>query len=136
MSQTGYDASAMQTDAFRSPLMEKTVDFRRFQISLDPDALKKLPNTDELNPVKYGSPWLHNLTDRHLNNIDLADIRKMDIMSVIGKQMATYIMESGNAFQSDLTNNRKNDQLVTYFGDITRIKKQMSSAKWLDEFAT
>lgn len=136
MSQTGYDASAMQTDAFRSPLMENTVDFRRFQISLDPAALKKLPNTDELNPVKYGSPWLHNLTAKHLNDIDLADIKKMDIMSVIGKQMATYIVESGNAFQSDLTNNRKNDQLVTYFGDITRIKKQMSNAKWLDEFAT
>lgn len=136
MSQTGHDASAMQVNAFRSPLMEKTIDFRRFQISLDPDAIKKLPNSDAVNAKKYGSPWLHNLSKSALDDIDMADVSKMDIMKVIGEQMAAYIMESGNNFQSDLVDKRKNDRLVTNFGDITRIKKQMSDPKWLDGFVS
>lgn len=134
MDQTGQDASAMQTNVFRSPMIAKTIDFRRFQISLDPAAIQRLPNIDSLDPHKYGSEWLHNLSEGILGKIDMADTTKFDLMQIIGQQMAKYIVDTGNNFQKDLTDIHNNDQLVTFFGDIDRIKKQMSTAKWLDGF--
>ncbi len=132
MTQTGQDASAMQVNTFRSPMVSKTIDFRRFQISLDPDAIKKLPNTDVLDPNKYNSKWLHDLDEEVLGNIDMADVTKFDLMKIIGEQMAEYIVQSGNNFQKDLADNRCNDLLVTTSGDIVRIQKQMSNPDWLD----
>ena len=131
MTQTGQDASAMQVDAFRSPVISQTIDFRRYQISLDPAAMKKLPNTDGLDPKVYGSAWLHDLNEQVLGNIDMADTSKFDLMQLIGAQMAAYIMESGNGFRADL-----NDTLVTKSGDIARIAKQMSDPQWLDGFVS
>ena len=64
----------------------------------------------------------------------MADISKFDLMKVIGQQMAEYIVQSGNNFQKDLADNRCNDLLVTTFGDIIRIQKQLSSAEWIDNF--
>jgi hypothetical protein len=84
MTQTGQDASAMQINTFRSPIIRQAIDFRRFQISLDPAALKRLPNIDTLDASKYGSKWLHDLSEDTLKNIDMADITKFDLMKVIG----------------------------------------------------
>ena len=134
MTQTGQDASAMQVNTFRSSIIKQTIDFRRFQISLDPAAIQKLPNTDTLDEYKYGSKWLHDLSEHTLGNIDMADVTKFDLMKVIGEQMATYITDTGNNFREDLINDRCNDQLVTFFGDITRIQKQLSNPAWLDSF--
>jgi hypothetical protein len=134
MTQTGQDASAMQVNTFRSPIIKKTIEFRRFQISLDPTAIKKLPNTDALDSEKYGSKWLHDLTEQTLGGIDMADTTKFDLMKVIGEQMAEYIVRSGNNFRDDLIDANNHDQLVTFFGDVDRIKKQMSDPKWLDNF--
>jgi hypothetical protein len=134
MTQTGQDASAMQVNAFRSPMISKTIDFRRYQISLDPTAIKKIPNTDALDEYKYHSKWLHDLDEDVLGNIDMADITKFDLMKVIGGQMALYIEQSGNNFQRDLIDTYCNDLLVTTSGDIVRIQKQLSDAKWLDGF--
>ncbi|MEO5570867.1 MAG: patatin-like phospholipase family protein [Bacteroidia bacterium] len=134
MSQTGQDASAMQVNAFRSPMIRHTIQFRRFQISIDPTAMKKLANIDSLDPEKYGSKWLHDLSEDVLGNIDMADVTKFDLMKVIGEQMAEYIVRKGNNFQDDLVDEYNNDQLVTFFGDVDRIKKQMSDPKWLDNF--
>ncbi len=55
-------------------------------------------------------------------------------MKVIGEQMAEYIVRSGNNFRDDLIDANNHDQLVTFFGDVDRIKKQMSDPKWLDNF--
>ena len=134
MTQTGQDASAMQINTFRSPMIKELIDFRRFQVSLDPAAIKKLPNIDTLDPKKYGSIWLHDLNEKTLGNIDMADVTKFDLMKIIGEQVAEYIVRSGNNFQQDLVDAHNNDLLVTFFGDIDRIKKQMSSAKWIDGF--
>ncbi|MEJ7611044.1 MAG: patatin-like phospholipase family protein [Ferruginibacter sp.] len=134
MTQTGQDASAMQVNAFRSPIIRRTVDFRRYQVSLDREAIRKLPNTDALDENKYGSKWLHDLTDEQLNDIDMADVTQFDLMKIIGEQMAAYIVSSGNNFRGDLLNERSNDALVTYSGDILRIQKQMSDPRWLDAF--
>jgi uncharacterized protein len=134
MTQTGQDASAMQINTFRSPMIKELIDFRRFQVSLDPAAIKKLPNVNTLNAKKYGSIWLHDLDEKTLGNIDMADVTKFDLMQVIGEQVAEYIVRSGNNFQQDLVDGRNNDLLVTFFGDIDRIKKQLSDPKWIDGF--
>ncbi len=131
MTEMGQDASAMQVDAFRSPMIQHTIDFRRFQISLDPQAINKLPNIDSLDEEKYESKWLHDLTEKILGKIDMADITKFDLMKIIGQQMAAFIMNDGGAFTKDLAENNR-DILVTALGDITRIKKQMSSAEFIN----
>ncbi|WP_395077724.1 hypothetical protein, partial [Flavobacterium sp.] len=134
MMQTGQDASAMQVNALRSPVINKIIDFRRFQISLDPTSMKKIPNTDTLDPKKYKSKWLHDLDEDVLKNIDMADITRFDLMKIIGEQMAKYIVIEGKAFTKDLVDEKNNDLLITMSGDIDRIKKQMSDANWLDNF--
>jgi patatin-like phospholipase/acyl hydrolase len=133
MNQTGQDASMMQVNTFRSSVFKKIIDFRRFEISLDRIALKKLKNIGTLDPKKYGTEWLHDLSPKVLNNIDLADIRKFDLMKTIGQQMAEYIVSSGNNFLTDLVDERENDVLVSFFGDIECIQRQMSSAHWIDK---
>jgi uncharacterized protein len=134
MTQTGQDASAMQVNAFRSPMISKAIQFRRFQISLDPTAIKKIPNTDALDELKYHTKWLHDLGEDILGNIDMADTTKFDLMKVIGEQMALFIVQSGNNFQHDLADAHFNDLLVTTSGDIIRIQKQLSDPKWIDSF--
>lgn len=134
MTHMGQDASAMQVNTFRSPMISQTIDFRRYQISLDPTAIKKIPNIDALDEFKYGSKWLHDLNESILGDIDMADVTKFDLMKTIGQQMAEYIVQSGNNFRKDLINERCNDLLVTASGDIMRIQTQMSSPEWLDNF--
>ncbi len=134
MTQTGQDASAMQVNAFRSPMICDTIHFRRYQISLDPTAISKIPNTDALDEKKYHSKWLHDLNEDVLGDIDMADITKFDLMKVIGEQMAEYIVQSGNLFQKDLIDSRLNDLLVTASGDIIRIQKQLSDPAWLESY--
>jgi hypothetical protein len=133
MTSTGQDASAMQVDIFRSPMIGQVIDFRRFQLSLDPKTIQRLPNTDTLDKHKYHSQWLHDLTEEILGNIDMADVTKFDLMKTIGQQMAAYIVQQGNNFTEDLATNGR-DLLVTTFGDIVRIQKQLSEADWLDSF--
>lgn len=134
MTATGQDASAMQVNAFRSPMISKIIDFRRFQISLDPDSIRKIPNTDSLNAKKYGSKWLYDLDEKIFKNIDMSDVSKFDLMKVIGQQMAEYIVISGNKFKTDLVDVKNNDALVKATGDLIRIKTQMSNPDWLDNF--
>jgi uncharacterized protein len=133
MTAMGQDASAMQVDIFRSPMIKRTIDFRRFQISLDPAAILKLPNTDTLDEHKYHTTHLHELGEDILGNIDMADTTRFDLMKIIGQQMASFIVQSGNGFKNDLAENDR-DILVTALGDIDRIKKQLSSSAWLDAF--
>jgi uncharacterized protein len=134
MTQTGQDASAMQVDTFRSPMIKEKIDFRRFEISLDPDSIRKIPSVNTLDEHKYGTPSLDKLGKDILGNIDMSDITRFDLMQVIGQQMAEYIMESGGGFTKDLADENGNDLLVTAFGDIQTIQKQMSQAAWLDGF--
>ena len=133
MTANGQDASAMQIDTMRSPMVRKAIDFRRFQISLDPAAISRLPNTDALDPHKYHSKWLHDLDEETLGNIDMADVTRFDLMQVIGQQTAAYILQN-NGFKSDCVDQNNRDCLVTAFGDIVRIQKQLSSPDWLDGF--
>jgi hypothetical protein len=136
MTQTGQDASAMQMDTFRSPVIRGTIELRRFQISLDPTSIGKIPNSDALNEHIYYTKYLHDLDEHVLGNIDMADITHFDLMRVIGQSMAKYIMDDGGGFTKDLADGMGKDLLVSSFGDIYRIQKQLSSATWLDSFVS
>lgn len=132
---TGQDASIMQVEMFRSPIINKLIDFRRFQISFDEHTIKKIPNSNDLDAGKYGSKSLHNVPQSILNDIDMADITRFDLMEVIGRQMAAYI-EANNGFKKDLVDANGNDLLVTHIGDTANILRQMRSPTWLDTYTT
>jgi len=137
INETSEDASSVQENTFRSLMIQDSVRYNRYQISLDPTALKKLPNSDQLDKKIYGSKWLWDLDERSLANIDMADLNHYNLMKIIGQQMAEYICSdhySKNWFRKDLINENGNDQLVTFSGDVTRIKAQMSDPEWLDNF--
>ena len=134
INETSEDASSVQENTFRSLMINDSVRYKRYQLSLDPTALKKLPNSDELDKNIYGSKWLWDLEEKSLANIDMSDLKHYKLMKIIGEQMALYIVDSGNCFKEDLINESGNDQLVTFSGDIARIRTQMSSPDWLDNF--
>ena len=133
MNATGQDSSAMQVDVFRSPIIAQIIDYRRFQISFDPESIKKLPDIDTLDEKKYKTKRLHELSKEILGNIDMADITRFDLMQIIGTQMALFIESSGNGFKTDLAVNGK-DLLVTSLGDINVIKNNLSCSNWIDDF--
>ena len=133
INETSEDASSVQENTFRALMINDSVRYKRFQLSLDPTALKKLPNSDQLDKELYGSKWLWDLEEKSLKNIDMSDLRHYKLMKIIGRQMGLYIIEK-NCFKEDLINKNGNDQLVTFSGDIDRIKKQMSDPHWLDKF--
>lgn len=140
MEQSSHDASAMQIDMLRSGFIQG-MNYRRFQISLDDTSIHKLPNR-KLVPIKgIEAEWLWELNNEVLSGIDLDDVSKFDLLKQVGEAMVDYICppsdtakEKGNWFKKDLVNERGRDALVTAFGDVTRIKTQMSDPKWLDRF--
>jgi hypothetical protein len=93
-----------------------------------------LDDVDTLDETKYHTKSLHALGTDVLGNIDMADVTRFDLMQVIGTQMAKYIVEKGGAFTKDLANDNGRDTLVSAFGDIATIQKQLASAAWLDGF--
>ena len=133
INETNEDASAVQENMFRSVLMQSSVVYKRYQISLDPKALKMLENTDELDENTYGSKWLWDVDEKTMGHIDMADMTHFKLMKVIGQQMAKYIMDTGNCFKNDLVRNGR-DELVTTMGDRERIKEQMKDPNWLDNY--
>jgi uncharacterized protein len=68
-----------------------------------------------------------------LGDIEMAGVTKFDLMQIIGRQMAEFIVQSGNCFKNDLAFNNR-DILVTELGDIARIQKQMGDPNWIDNF--
>jgi patatin-like phospholipase/acyl hydrolase len=137
LTETSEDASAVQTNTFRSYFLTQSLDYRRFQISIDKEAIKLLPDTDTLDPKKYNTKNLHDLDGKIFPKIDMADIKRFDLMKVIGQQMAEFIMNSGNCFKKDLISDKKNDLLISGFRkqeNIQAIFENMSNPDWLDKF--
>jgi patatin-like phospholipase/acyl hydrolase len=137
INETSEDASNVQENSFRSLMIQNKVRYNRYQISLDPTAMRKLPNCDKLDKKLYGSKWLWDLEEDSLAKVDMANLKHYPLMKIVGQQMAEYICSdtySKNWFREDLINEHDNDQLVTFSGDVTRIQKQMSDPEWLDSF--
>lgn len=131
MEVSSQDASSMQSDLFRSNVLCKNLDYRRFQVSLDTNAIAKMPDRDITSLHIVNANWLHQLTNEDLDGIQMDDVSKFALVKEIGIAMADYIMKS-NKFQKDLTDTPTGrDELVTAFNNITQIKTQMADAGWL-----
>jgi predicted acylesterase/phospholipase RssA len=131
MDASSQDASSMQVDILRSGEFEG-LDYRRFQMSLDTAAIGRIPNKDIRDLHIGNADWLNQLTNDDLNGIDLDDVKKFDLVRIIGQSMAEYIMQS-NRFLRDLNNTpNKSDELITTFGDIPAILAQVRDPLWID----
>ncbi|MEC4050221.1 patatin-like phospholipase family protein [Flavobacterium sp. SUN046] len=147
MEETGKDASEMQIDLLRSNLV-KGLDLRRYQISLDEEAIKKIPNKDISNIHNVTADWLHDLTHKEIGQIDMADVSKFPLMKIIGEAVSEFICppsesqlpiseRKGNWFQKDFIDPKtKRGTLVTAHGAIETIKANLSNKAWLDEQPT
>ena len=130
MDESSQDASSMQNDMLRSGMIH--LDFRRFQISFDTAALKKIPDRDITNLHITNAKWLRDLTDKELQGIEMDDVGKFDLMKVIGEAMTEYIMQK-NKFRHDLNDTGTlRDELVTAFENTGRIKDMVSDTDWID----
>lgn len=143
MEETGKDASEMQIDLLRSNLV-KGLDLRRFQISLDRETMQKIPNKDLRAIHNITADDLHELTNKELGQIDMADVTKFDLMKIIGEAVSEFIcppsetvlpinQRKSNWFQKDFIDPvTHRGTLVTAHGDIETIKAQLSNPNWLD----
>ena len=144
MEQTGKDASEMQIDLLRSNLV-KGLDLRRYQISLDQEALQKIPNKNVSDIHNINADWLHDITNKELSKIDMADVTKFPLMKIIGEAVSEYIcppseanlppeQRKANWFRADLIDPKtKRGMLFTAHGDIETIKANLSNPNWLEE---
>lgn len=138
MTEAGDDASDMQVNLLRSRRLFAGLDFRRFQISLDSPAVRKLPNLElpEGGPVSCGT--LHQLSDQQLSAIALDEVAWFGVMRTLGMAMVKYLEDDAQVrgrplFGYDLVTERGKESLVTSWGEIDTIRKNLSSSAWVDD---
>ena len=144
MEEASKDASEMQVDMLRSGLI-KGIDFRRYQLSLDEYALKKLPDLSLESVTDDMNDWIHELTNDELSDIDMSDVTKMPLMKIIGNAVVEYICppteadmpmneRKANWFQKDLIDpvTRRGD-LITAHGDKNANQSHLSNIDWIDD---
>ncbi|RYY30484.1 MAG: hypothetical protein EOP41_00500 [Sphingobacteriaceae bacterium] len=134
MDEANQDASAMQTDLFRSPLMN--IDFRRFQVSFDTSTMQLLPDHDISGVDNVNANRLHELSSKELNDISMDDVNKFGLLKAIGEAMVDYIMQK-NKFTGDLNNTpTKRDELVTAFKGAQKAAPLVKQPKWINNQPT
>ncbi len=143
MNEASKDASEMQVNMFRSGLV-KGIDFRRYQLSLDEVAMKKLPDLSLQSIPNEIADWLHELTNEQLSKIDMADVSKFPLMKILGEAVVQQICPSneldiplnqrkGNWFRKDHINPiTRRGELVTSSGDIEANQSHMVNPEWVD----
>ena len=135
MDTSSQDASSMQSDLFRSKVIAGP-DYRRFQVSFDTAAIKLLPDRDITKLHITDANWLHELTTEELNDMQMDDVTKFDLVKEIGLAMTDYVMLK-NQFKRDLNDTPSGrDELVTAFNNVTQIKAQIASSDWIDQQKT
>jgi uncharacterized protein len=134
MTEAGDDASDMQNFLLRSGAFDG-LDFRRFQISLDTEAIRKLPNRELSDLHDVTANWLWDLTNEDLADIPLDKVSLFPLMKIIGEAMADYVAQNQKPmFGQDLVDDNGKELLVSRLGDIDRIRTQMSKPAWLDSY--
>lgn len=132
MTEAGDDASDMQNFLLRSGAFNG-LDFRRFQLSLDTTAIRKLPNRELTDLHDIAADWLWDLTDEDLGDIPLDKVGLFPLMKVIGEAMVEFITNNQTPpFGKDLVDDKGKELLVSRLGDVASIKTQMSRPAWLD----
>lgn len=138
MTESGNDASDMQSDLFRATALFSGCDYRRFQISLDELALAKLPNLGLEAVHATDAQSLHQLTDKELSSIQLDNVAYFPVMKVLGEGIVAYLRAHSAdvgkpIFGYDLIHPETGHELlVSRTGDVDRIARQMSDPAWLD----
>jgi hypothetical protein len=146
LSEASKDASEMQIDALRHGVITG-LDFRRYQLSLDQQAVRKLPDLSISHLPYLKTDRLHKLTDNQLANIDMSDVSKFPLMQVLGKAVAEHICpqtETGpleqresNWFRRDLViQGTTHGELVSSHGNPAAIRSHLSDPTWIDEQPT
>ncbi len=143
MDEASKDASEMQIEMIRSGFIEG-LDFRRFQISLDRETLRKLPDI-RISPLSHSdAEWLHQLSNEELSKIDMADVTKFPLMKSIGEATVQFLCpdeekalppdkQKANWFRSDLISRPGGrGLLMTARGDVPAIKSHLSNPDWID----
>jgi predicted acylesterase/phospholipase RssA len=134
MTESGDDASDMQSFLFRSGLL-KDLDVRRFQISLDSKAISNLENVDISDIPQVNADRLHDLSDEILSGIALDDVARFPLMQRIGTEIVKYIQKNQTPpFSTGLVDDSGNDLLVSRLGDTAQILENMRNPEWLDDF--
>jgi hypothetical protein len=139
MNEAGSDASDMQSYFLRSGIVPG-LDYRRFQISLDEAAIRKLPNQSLAADPRTPQQWLYDLSDEDLSGIELDDVKHFEVMRAIGAGIVAKLdqiaADGGPApFTADLIDPKTGkERLVTRQGDVDRIRAQLGDPQWLDGF--
>lgn len=146
MTESGDDASDLQMYLLRTAGLFPGLDLRRFQVSLDHEAMCKLPNQPLGDINDTDSDWLRDLSDEELAEIQLDNVKYFPVMRVIGQAMVEFILEESKRrktqrpkrkhqpFGFDLVGVDGKELLVSRRGERRKIKAQMSSGVWLDKF--
>ncbi|MFT3705295.1 MAG: patatin-like phospholipase family protein [Agriterribacter sp.] len=132
LDESSQDASSMQSDFLRSEIVQ--TDYRRYQISLDEDAIALLPDRDISDLHITNAQWLRDVKNKELSAMEMDDTSKFGLLKTIGGAMVDYIMQE-NKFTKDLVKGNR-DQLVTAFGNVSRIKQMVEDPDWLDNKTT
>jgi uncharacterized protein len=147
MEETGKDASEMQIDLLRSGLI-KGLKLRRYQISFDEEAMKKLSNKKIAHVQSLEADWLHDLKNKELSEIDMADVTMFPLMITIGNAIVDYICppneanlpvaeQKGNWFRSDFIDSTTGrGVLVTARGEVQTIKSNLENKAWIEKQTT
>jgi len=135
------DASDMQSDLLRATKVLGGCDYRRFQISLDPTAVAKLPDLSLTDVHVTDANSLHELTEKELSTIQLDNVGYFPVMRAIGDAFVQFLDENARVtrrpmFGYDLVDERGKELLVTRTGDTTRIARQMGDPAWVDGLVT
>ncbi len=143
MDEASKDASEMQVDMLRSGLLDG-IDFRRYQLSLDQVAMKKLPDLSLESIPNEMADWIHELTDEQLSKIDMSDVTKFPLMKILGQAVVQHIcppteanlpanQRKANWFRSDLIDPQTGrGELVTAHGDRVANQSHLSNPDWID----
>jgi hypothetical protein len=137
MTESGNDASDMQSDLFRANRAFSGCDYRRFQLSLDKAALANLPDLGLEAVDTTDAQRLSELTDKELASIQLDNVSYFPVMRVIGQGFVDFLRAHAARvgkpmFSYDLLTPEGKELLVTRSGDVARIAAQLGDPAWLD----
>ena len=130
--QSPLESSILQVQTLRCQETMKGLDYRRFNFSLDEATIKHFDNRPLDKSMKISAPWLWDVNQKDLDNINPDDVDHSSFALMLGSAFADYIMKTGGAFTKDLVDKDGKDLLINNDHDTTRINVQMSDLKFSD----
>lgn len=139
----GEDVSRVQTILFREKKIFPNIDYRRFQISLEPHTLRNLTNysiPEGLPGIK--AKCMHDLTIEELKLVTPINFPLYPLLKIIGEAMAEFVeIKQKIAYSKDLVGDDGMGLLISKRGDLSMqyskgdyriILENLSSTSWID----